>query len=829
MSLLNFVKRRLSFVLAVTIAAPGFASDPNIPENPAAVPANAGNISLWELSVGGNKLLQDKHTGRFVGHGQDIGVAMKAFEAPNNGAGIYHITVTIAGVDHVLDLHPQKAEFEKQFNYDPETSGLMATFVKELFAKTYSEHQRFNARLDINGVGDLSFLFSRPRTIRYGRSNNGYSLEYKHERDAQQKTVYKIYYGFEGDPATNFHELCSIDHDDDKVPCPATWYVDYSGCLKSVLKVDYDYPPAKWEDWYNSNGLSNGIFYTRLKSDNEVGRIISPPPESYGCLEVVDAREKYYRGRFNFNINEDLIGWATNYLYVDAQGGLKRVQLWKYWCVSQNENKIGESIELLDTTNENGELVTCKLAVIKPTETSIERPSYNGCVQNGTFQPGYYMLVGKQELDNRLVQRWQDQATNGEVTVTISGVRNNGQWAPLIGLPHIQPVVVNGKTVLDLSNDLQNFSEANWTSLKQYLLTLYWVERQHPVLKYHYPNDRFSRAGEVGAKLNEFIEDVNCFDLDLDGGWFLVQQAGSWFLKDVSAFKTRNDASRSTWLIGLYPSDTVNLIKQRSEITALDITGIAYTYGTLPKFLADHQPIKSVVLGEINAKHLVSLGLTHVQVMNLVSKAQGLTNLNLEDFPKAACNPKGLLNCLVNNRDSLETLDLNGVNALGSEGEDFVKIVTIMNKLRVLYVQKTKLSNGQIIALAEVISRKNLTEVGLTMPYHISNVVENEARLISNATTLIKKSPLNTLVAVERNLLPLLLGWPLDILFDAAGLQGKDYEDVCKSLAKASTLKTVKLHLKNWIKYQDWTRKEINRLRKSENSILSDLSVEFVN
>lgn len=177
---------------------------------------------------------------------------------------------------------------------------------------------------------------------------------------------------------------------------------------------------------------------------------------------------------------------------------------------------------------------------------------------------------------------------------------------------------------------------------------------------------------------------------------------------------------------------------------------------------------------------------------------------------------------------ALTILNLSGVKGLYANGRNFVEAVKQMVQLESINVMKADLSNSQTIALAEALEdKKKLWEVSLTMPYHWSNLFENEQKLISDSWECIKRKPIFTWYILERSFGPIVLGWPLDLLADAVLLQGQEYESTCKSLAKIENLRRVKLYIRNWIKFKEWTSQQINDMRKKIDNKLSDVQVDF--
>lgn len=834
--IIGLLNHPMTFVVPIPAAKPAVAPAPQaVPRTPAAAPApqaapqtpaatppaaaQATGINLWELWVDGDKLNYDKASDNFLGQGKDLRVVFSNFTAPVNAADEFRVQVAVTGSstpaqNYDLQLVPRIAEFEKKFTtYEPKTSGPLASFVTKQLQEVYPEHQRFDANQYVDDFGDVKFTFSRPRNIRYSRAPGGAYTTYKHDPETQS-TPYKLSYGFEGDPTTNTHELFSIQHHVEKTIMPNMWKLDGSSRLCQAMRAVYTTTPPDLKDWFRQNNISNEASYTRIVANNASGMVLNPPAD-WGTLALKpegDALGKYYR-LTDVCKNQDLESEAPDYIFVDQDYKLRRAQLWTWRCHKQKETNVGDSVELSDKDS-----WFMKLAVLMPTEVQLVKPS-KGFVENGTFKTGFYRLVSKEESPNSIVQRWEDFAADkSEVTVNISGVRTNGSWAPITGAPNVRPVANNGKTVIDLSNDLDKLNDTHWDSLKNYLQTLFWIERKEPVLKYHYPATRFANSMQVGAKLTKLLQTVSCFDLDLDGGLFLVQDpTGKWAVKGILGFLDRNRAENSVWSLALYPSDFINLIKQTPAVTALDITGypLSRPLKSIYEFLADSDQLKAITVNEADTKTLKSIGITDAQIMKLVSKAYGFKTLKMADFPKAPLNT--LLGSLVNNRDTLDTLDLSGAYGLSSQGDDLVKVVPMLTKLRAFNVLKTNFSNGQVVALAKILeTSNNLENLGIDMPY--ARTLPTEAFCQVYDESYQETGTIGGKVGFARDVLlmpatitfAVIIGTPYNIISPLSSKEnprrllsyGVAFKKAFLSLAKIPNLNKLKIQVFEWIQNQ---------------------------
>ncbi len=281
----------------------------------------------------------------------------------------------------------------------------------------------------------------------------------------------------------------------------------------------------------------------------------------------------------------------------------------------------------------------------------------------------------------------------------------------------------------------------------------------------------------------------------------------------------------------------IELISENPNLSELDIRGLDLTaksicgkeYPVLPalfKTISEHQNLKTIYLKRFDRNEVGEF--TNDQLHALLSKLRGLETLNihsieggplrrgsgiLKEFKDFRSNP-GFYEALRLNAPTLTYLNLSYAKGFEYSEEVLLSHVDTMVKLQTLSIVRTDLSNIGTLNLVRKLQTKPIQDLRMTMPWSWFNYTDFVSNQINDNGPYGYGSLILGLVAT-----------PLLLVADLKGDQGDYYESTCMGLARISSLKILKLGLRGFRRYPEWTRKEIERYR---NSAHGPLTFEFI-
>lgn len=707
-------------------------------------------------------------------------------------------------------LRSQQASFalDKEKTYDYKSNVNLEEYIKSLFP--IANIQSFLSKnLNVEGLGSVQLYFSRIRNIVNYKLSEDKSWELEDDNDAC-KSIIKIPYGFEGEGESNAQEILPLDHHEKKLmEHRDIWYLDSQRWLRRVKTVKYRTIRPELIVWAKDNEIPV-TSYSKLENDSGEMFLLNLPSGL--------PQDRYFRLQAEDNVR------VTHYVYYDNGRGLFKAQI-RFWQIHLQElEEKGLNFTFKDKSKKFNYVYT-----VKQSQNPIILPSKTGSggqiARNRNFKEGFYRLLRQQEDDKNIIQTWVEEPQTGEsVVISFSSIKDSGKWAALASCPNIiRPVSIEGKTVFDVSQHLHDMSEEAFAELKNYLHTLFWLERKRPRVKYYPSNINPKQQNHAKNYVNNLIKEMHFLTFDLDSGSLLTQEKDQkWALMDLSI----KPPSNRTCLWSPNPPSLIDTIKNQPDLKEVDLTKTKVpNYPRFFAFLADEPKIEGVGVKMFIKKVFKDMGLTDSQIIKLVRKCRNLEQLELSNLINF--KDLSLIHTLISNASTLTHLNLSGTR-LRAQGDDFISAVQGMKHLKFLNILKADLSNDQTVALTDALSDKQqLTNVKLTMPYLLSKEIGLLKNVYGRTWNAAKD------VKGELELAIFILGFPIAmgceiLLEDILGFPYRDNLFVCvsHSLVQIPALETLTLEIWGVFDRTDFIKTEFNHLREKVYE-LKPIKVEF--